>query len=174
MPLHKENFLNLVCIVTFLNIPNHLQIVYRVNFNLSPSMAHSEATFNNSLLFPCLLATIYLLRKKTVLGPVFVPGEEPLQAMSRVLDKKDGRKTYHADAIFRLENLSGLEVLLLETAGPFHVCNERKIAFDNTKGMFALLAMMKTVADTFSFASVNTFKGLKLYFVQASGKELII
>lgn len=63
--------------------------------------------------------------------------------MSRVLDKKDGRKTYHADAIFWLENLSGLEVLLLETAGPFHVSNERKIALDNTKGMFALLALMK-------------------------------
>lgn len=105
-------------------------------------MSHSEATFNNSILFPCLLATIYLLRKKTVLGPVFVPGEEPLQAMSRVLDKKDGRKTYHADAIFRLENLSGLEVLLLETAESFNVANERKIAFDNTKGMFALLALM--------------------------------
>lgn len=38
--------------------------------------------------------------------------------------------------------------------------------------MFALLAMMKIVADTFYFASVNTFKGLKLYFVQASGSHI--
>lgn len=132
-------------------------------------MSHSEATFNNSLLFPCLLATICLLQKKTVLGPVFVPGEEPLQAMSHVLEqskvKTNGRKTYHADAIFRLGNLSGLEVLLPETAGPFKAANDRKMAFDNIKRMFALLAMVKTVADTFPYASVTTFRRLKLFFI---------
>lgn len=146
------------------------------SFDLSASMSHSEATFNNSLLFPCLLATIYLLQRKTVLGPVFVPGEEPLWAMSHVLEqskvKTSGRKTYHADAIFRLENLSGLEVLLPETAGPFKAANDRKIAFDNIKRMFALLAMVKTVVDTFPYASVTTFRRLKLFFIQASNADI--
>jgi hypothetical protein len=38
--------------------------------------------------------------------------------------------------------------------------------------MLALLAMMKTVADKFDYASVELFKKLKLYFVQASGKQM--
>jgi hypothetical protein len=40
-------------------------------------------------------------------------------------------------------------VLLLETAGSFQNKDERKISFDNIKGMFALLGMMKTVADRY-------------------------
>ncbi|KAI8368400.1 hypothetical protein EDC96DRAFT_543489 [Choanephora cucurbitarum] len=34
--------------------------------------------------------------------------------------------------------------------------------------MFALLAMLKTVADTYKLASVKQFRRLKLYFVQPS------
>ncbi|CAO3615038.1 unnamed protein product [Mucor hiemalis] len=36
--------------------------------------------------------------------------------------------------------------------------------------MFALLAMLKTVADKYHFASVGEFENLKLYFVQPSDK----
>lgn len=87
-------------------------------------------------------------------------------------NKNDLRKTYHADAVIRVTDLVNLEVLLLETSGCYKNTSDRKITFYSTKGMFALLAMMKTVADTFSFASVNTFKTLKLYFVQASGSHI--
>ncbi|KAI9359387.1 hypothetical protein BD770DRAFT_409638 [Pilaira anomala] len=45
---------------------------------------------------------------------------------------------------------------------------QAKIAFDNSKGMFALLAMLKTVAVQYSYASVEEFRKLKLYFIVIS------
>lgn len=139
-------------------------------------MAYSEAVFNHNLAYPCLLATATFLQEATPLEPYFTPGEEPLQAMIQQLTimgpKVDKRKTYNADGAIRLHELYDLETLLLETAGSFQSKDERKISFGNIKGMFALLAMMKTVADRFDYTSVELFKKLKLYFVQASGKQM--
>ncbi|KAI9361741.1 hypothetical protein BD770DRAFT_382595 [Pilaira anomala] len=39
--------------------------------------------------------------------------------------------------------------------------------------MFALLAMLKTVADRYTHASVREFRKLKLYFIQPSGKAIL-
>lgn len=94
-----------------------------------------------------------------------------MKAILKILSWADHRKSHLTDAIIRLNKLCGLEVFLLETAGFFNHKDQRKISFDNVKGMFALLATVKSVADTFSFASVESFKKLKLYFVQASGKK---
>lgn len=119
-----------------------------LSFDFSPSMSHSEATFNTSLLHPCLLAVVYLLqKKKSDFRHVFVAGEEPLKAMVDVLtngqNKNDLRKRYHADAVIRVTDLVNLEVLLLETSGCYKNTSDRKITFYSTKGMFALLALMK-------------------------------
>lgn len=141
-----------------------------------PPMTHSESVFNYTLLYPCLSATSSFLNDAATFEPYFTPGEEPLQAMAEQLTiinaKVDNRKQYKADGIIRLSKLNDLEVLLLETAGSFQSKDERKISFDNIKGMFALLAMVKSIADYFSHASVDTFAKLKLYYVQASGKEI--
>ncbi|KAI8334836.1 hypothetical protein EDC96DRAFT_525209, partial [Choanephora cucurbitarum] len=48
-----------------------------------------------------------------------------------------------------------------------------KTAFDNSKGMLALLAMLKTVADKCYFASCQSFKKLKVLYLQPSGKKCI-
>lgn len=150
-------------------------VMLTVNKKLPP-MTYSEAVFNHSLAHPCLPATATFLQEATPLGPYFTPGEEPLQAMIEqltIMDSKvDKRKTYNADGVIRLHELYDLEILLLETAGSFQSKDERKISFDNIKGMFALFAMMKTVADRFDYASVELFKKLKLYFVQASDEYL--
>lgn len=120
------------------------------------------------------MATATFLQNASNFEPYFIPGEEPLRAMTEQLtiieSKVDNRKTYHADGVIRLRELFDLEILLLETSGCFQNKDERKISFDNIKGMFALLAMMKTVADRFSYAPVGLFQRLKLYFIQASGK----
>lgn len=92
---------------------------------------------------------------------------DQLRSMGQKIDR---RKVYRADGIIRLNDLDGLEILILETAGPYGSKDERKIAFDNVKGMFGLLAMMKTMADKFCYASVELFQKLKLYLVQVSGK----
>jgi hypothetical protein len=86
-------------------------------------------------------------------------------------DKFNHRKAYNADGVVRFTSMFDLEVLLLETSGAFENKDERKISFDNIKGMYALLVMATTVADNFPFASVEWFEQLKLYYIQASGKE---
>lgn len=141
-------------------------------------MTCSESVFNYTLLFPCLSATSSFLNDASTLEPYFTPGEEPLRAMAEQLtminSKTDSRKQYKADGVIRASKLNDLEVLLLETAGSFKCKDERKISFDNIKGMFALLAMAKSIADDFSHASVETFAQLKLYYVQASGNRFLL
>lgn len=137
-------------------------------------MSYSESVFNQSLLYPCLITTANYLKKTSTCDPFFVPGEESLSAINLQLEsigaKVDHRKVYHADAVIRLHELFDLEVLLLETSGSFENKDERKISFDNVKDLFALLAMMETVADKFNYASADLFQKAKLYFIHASGK----
>lgn len=63
-----------------------------------------------------------------------------------------------------------LEVLILETASDFSHGNYPKTAFDNSKDMFALLSMLKTIADQYKHASVEEFSKLMLCFVQPRDK----
>lgn len=85
--------------------------------------------------------------------------------------KADKRKIYKADGVIHLAGHEDLEVLVLEKAGAFDHDDHAKMCFDNSKGMFALLAMLKTVADLYKYASVEEFSKLKLYFVQPSGRQ---
>ncbi|KAG1050841.1 hypothetical protein G6F43_006907 [Rhizopus delemar] len=138
-----------------------------------PSITRSEAIYNTNMVFPCFEAVISMM-KKNECTPYFVPGEDELEAMAAQLkkmgQKTDKRKIYKADGIIRLEAYKDLEVLILETAGAFGHEDHAKTAFDNSKGMFALLAMLKTIADRYKHASVEEFSKLKLYSVQPSGK----
>lgn len=107
--------------------------------------------------------------------PYFIPGEIELAAMTVQLkkmgSKADKKKIYKADGIIRLAELGDIEVLVLETANALGHDDHAKTSFDNSKGMFALLAMLKTVADHYKYASVEEFRKLKLYFVQPSGRR---
>ncbi|KAG2233669.1 hypothetical protein INT48_008459 [Thamnidium elegans] len=75
------------------------------------------------------------------------------EQLAKLKSKVYHRKAYDADGVICFDSLLALETLLLETSGSFKNKDERKISFDNIKGLYALLAMLKT---------------LKLYFVQAS------
>ncbi|KAI9022747.1 hypothetical protein CLU79DRAFT_702011 [Phycomyces nitens] len=115
------------------------------------------------------------MMKGNIYKPYFIPGEDELAAMTVQLSKmglkEDKRKIYKADGVVRLAELEDLEVLVLETAGAFSHVDHGKTAFDNSKGMFALLAMLTTIADSYKHASVEEFRKLKLYFVQPSGRQ---
>ncbi|GAA5804700.1 hypothetical protein HPULCUR_010203 [Helicostylum pulchrum] len=128
------------------------------------------------MIHPCLLATSVYLSKACACGSYFTPGEEPSNAMHEQLvklkSKVDHRKAYNADGVIRFNSFLDFEILLLETSDHFKNTDERKISFDNNKGLYALLAMIKTVADKFDFASADLFKKLKLYFVQASDEYI--
>ncbi|KAG1495164.1 hypothetical protein G6F47_009136 [Rhizopus delemar] len=92
--------------------------------------------------------------------------------IEKMESKPDKRKIYKADGIIRLAELGDLEVLVLETAGAFGNDDHAKESFDNSKGMFALLAMLETVAGHYKFAPIEEFRKLKLYFVQPSNKYI--
>ncbi|KAF1797067.1 hypothetical protein FB192DRAFT_1402009 [Mucor lusitanicus] len=92
--------------------------------------------------------------------------------LKKMGQKMDKRKIYKADGIIRLAAYKDLEVLVLETAGAFGVDENEKSTFDNSKGMFALLAMLKTIADQYKHASIEEFGKLKPYFVQPSGRHI--
>lgn len=104
------------------------------------------------------------------------PGPEPPRWLVRILPVRPtttglhGKNQYKADGLIKLYGFKKLEVLLLETSGSLENNDKVKINFDHHKAIFGALAMLKTTADEFRFASVKTFQHLKLYFVHAAGK----
>lgn len=71
--------------------------------------------------------------------------------------KEDKRKIYKANGAIRLTECNDLEVFVLETAGVFDHGDHAKITFDNSEGIFALLAILKTVANHYKHAFVEEF-----------------
>ncbi|KAI9325703.1 hypothetical protein BD770DRAFT_334837, partial [Pilaira anomala] len=143
-------------------------------YGQKPSISRTEAVYNINLIFPCfegMLETMTVTKH----APYFTPSEDELSAMTIQLKamgiKADKRKIYKADGVIHLAGNKDLEVLVLETAGAFGMNDQAKVSFDNSKGMFAFLAMLKTVADRYSYASVEDFRKLKLYFVQPSVRQ---
>ncbi|KAI8977658.1 hypothetical protein BDF20DRAFT_821809, partial [Mycotypha africana] len=131
---------------------------------------HSEATFNYEVLHPCLEVIVNLLSPSTQFESYYVRGKEPLSAIIEQLELKgskvDRRKVHNADGIIRLRGFYDIEVLLLETSGHFRNKDTRKICFDNNKGMFALLAMLKSTADHFNRAIPETLRNLKAFLYE--------
>lgn len=98
----------------------------------------------------------------------FEVGETPLIAMEKQLKDEDDA-LYHADGILKLYGLKELEILLLETSSFFGCNSGVKKSFDHHKGLFGALAMLKTIADTFYFGSLDTLSKIKILFVHAAG-----
>ncbi|CAO3614869.1 unnamed protein product [Mucor hiemalis] len=138
-----------------------------------PSISYSEAVYNDRFVFRLMDILIEHVEDHSMC-PFFVAGEEELVAMSKQIQKlkpkADHRKMYKADGIVRV--IDDLEVMLVETAGAFAKYNAAKTSFNNSKGMFALLAMLKTLADKYALASTASFKKVKLLFLQPSDREI--
>lgn len=80
----------------------------------------------------------------------------------------DSRHKYNGDGVVRFD--SHKEILLVETSSAYNAATSEKCSFDHYKGMFGLLAMMKTLADMYKYASFEEFKNLKLHFIHVHGK----
>ncbi|KAI7871210.1 hypothetical protein BDF14DRAFT_1719393 [Spinellus fusiger] len=78
---------------------------------------------------------------------------------------------YKADDLIKLHKLKQIEVLLLETSSHFRSDDGVKSSFDYHKGLFGVLAMLKTVADEFYLGSEKVFSKLKLVFSMKFVKE---
>ncbi|KAI8360795.1 hypothetical protein BD560DRAFT_426009 [Blakeslea trispora] len=137
----------------------------------------NEDAFNQAFVWPYLDLIDKRLNKSNCKG-YFVQGQPCLESMSRqikaagvVVDETSNYKTYGLIKLFGLKNL---ELLLLETSGHFPNTDKVKIKFDNHKGMYGNLAMLKCISDDFPFASVETFSCVKVFFVQAATNMLFL
>lgn len=139
-------------------------------------LTHSEAVFNDFLVEPFLKVVSYSIseEKYAWLDVGFFPGEEHLLSMTRQLKQKgqfkDGRFCYNADGVIRLQDFHDIEVCVAEVSGVFKNTDMTKVNFDHHKGMFAVLSMLKTVADELKYASLDIFQTVKIFFVHAAGK----
>ncbi|CAO3614877.1 unnamed protein product [Mucor hiemalis] len=82
------------------------------------------------------------------------------------------RATNNLKKLYQKPSVCCSELMLVETVGVFGKEDLAKISFDNSKGMFALLAMLKTLADNYTFASCESFRKIKLLYLQPSGSYL--
>jgi hypothetical protein len=102
-------------------------------------------------------------------GAEFKVGECALKSMSKQLKElkieEDDKSQYKADGIIKLFKMKEIEVLLLETSGSFDYKDRVKINFDHHKGTFGSLAILKTIADEFNYASLNKFKALNFFYM---------
>lgn len=125
--------------------------------------------------FPFLdaLAT-FLAETKQWCKAGFRHGEAPLKAMATQLKTlefvNEDIHSYLADGILKLYGLKGLEVMLVETSGCFGSTDRPKHSFDHHKGVFGSLSMLKSIADQFFHATIDTFCKMKVFFVHAAGK----
>ncbi|KAI9487871.1 MAG: hypothetical protein EXX96DRAFT_599451 [Benjaminiella poitrasii] len=87
---------------------------------------------------------------------VFFDGEEELVSMTKQLK----RKGPFADGVVRLQEAHNIEICVVEVSGR---------CFDHHKAIYGCLAMLKTIADQYKYASVDVFEQLKVYFVHTAG-----
>lgn len=103
----------------------------------------------------------------------YMPGETELSAMTEQLNKQgllDNRFKYYADGKVRV-NTDKQELLLLEVSSALNQATQDKIAFDHTKAMFGLLAILKTLACKNSHGSFELFKKIKFHFIHVHGND---
>ncbi|CDH53931.1 predicted protein [Lichtheimia corymbifera JMRC:FSU:9682] len=116
----------------------------------------SEIIYNHRLIWPCLESVTDAMTTDTLAR--FSPGEVNLQSFNTLDDN------YKADGILKFDTI---EVLLLETSGPYNCNDEPRSAYDHIKCVFGLLSMFKTVISKYPFATAQEFGSLRLWVVHA-------
>ncbi|KAG2235991.1 hypothetical protein BDF21DRAFT_490048 [Thamnidium elegans] len=128
------------------------------NLNKSKKKYSKRSTFNSLLIYPFLEA-VTIGTTLNQYGAEFKVDECALKSMSKQLKElkieEDDKSQYKADGIIKLFKMKEIEVLLLETSGSFDHKDRIKINFEHHKGMFGSLAILKTIADEFNYASLN-------------------
>lgn len=108
----------------------------------------------------------------------FESGQPRLESMTQQLKANsifiDDRNCYKADRLVKLFGLTKLEVLLLETSGHFDNKDKVKLSFDHHKGVFDMLAMLKSIADEYHFASTEKFDKVKVFFLNVAGNNTVL
>ncbi|KAG1141016.1 hypothetical protein G6F37_005338 [Rhizopus arrhizus] len=106
----------------------------------------------------------------------FVKGQPILESMTKQLKALghfvDDKSQYKSDGLVKLFGLKEIELVLVEVSGCFNNKDKVKLNFDHHKGMFGALAMIKSIADQYEYASVDQFEKVKVFFLNAAGRHL--
>lgn len=126
-------------------------------------------TVNNFLLIWRMLDVV----AKSLKGHQFVPGEVRLDAIKNELARRGLSLSsyYNADGLI-IDDEYNVELVLLETSGPFGACNDNKETTDHIKAAYGLLAMLHTIAYRYNYADIELFKKLKISFIHAAGNKI--
>lgn len=138
-------------------------------------LTSSESVFNHLLIYRFMDSVALSIQNKHDCGSDFIPGEAYLSALKKQLkdigNYKDDWFQYKADGIIKMISIRDLELLLVETSGPYANIDKTKSNFDHHKGTFGTLAMLKTIADEFNYAQIDIFVNVKVFFVHATDTD---
>lgn len=95
-------------------------------------------------------------------GMKFIAGEKELSASEELCSD---------DAIIEVDSL---EICVLETSGKFQLKDKARFGYDHVKGAFVALSMLRKIFKKYCYAKKSTAKQLKIYFVHARGKGVLV
>ncbi|KAI9248924.1 hypothetical protein BY458DRAFT_445593, partial [Sporodiniella umbellata] len=103
----------------------------------------------------------------------FIPGETRLQAIKFELERQGLSLSnyYNADGIL-IDKTFDVELVLLETTGPFGLKDTTRETTDHVKAAYGLMAMLHKVAYSYIYADADIFLKLKVYFIHAAGEKI--
>ncbi|CDH56138.1 hypothetical protein RO3G_05723 [Lichtheimia corymbifera JMRC:FSU:9682] len=132
---------------------------------------HSENSWSQGILWPVMMACAQYIRRENKEDVAFFPGEEELFSMT-IAGAATSGAPYYADSVLRLTDKNNIEICLLETSKAFQKATKSKISFDHHKGMFALLSMLKRIANAYNLSNYDQLSELELLFLHAHGDEV--
>lgn len=118
---------------------------------------------------PLMKACARYIRLSRGITITFIPGEAGLKAMTNI-GVATTNAPYLADGILQLTGMDDIELCFLETSNAFDQAGKAKISFDHHKAVFALLSMVRNMANEYQYASYEDIKEMKFHVIHAHGK----
>ncbi|KAI7890306.1 uncharacterized protein EV154DRAFT_482293 [Mucor mucedo] len=75
----------------------------------------------------------------------------------------DHRNIYKGDRVVRMYESKRLKTLFLETSHHFGCSNQLKFKFDYHKGLFDALAILKTIADRYTYEPYRNIRRMVIF-----------
>jgi hypothetical protein len=149
-------------------------LLININYSLNllknnPDVAAEEKNFVDFFLTPFMRPTV------TIMGSLYsYESRECFLKSINTIWKNSGiiRSTsegFKADGIARYKDL---EIMLVEACGVYGNVSMSKIQFDRHKGIYACLAMLRTIAVKYKYASLSTLQSLQILFLHTKGSFL--
>jgi hypothetical protein len=131
----------------------------------NPEMTTEEKSFVDFFITPFLRPTINMMGELYT----YESRECFLKSINTIWKNSGTSEGFNADGIVQYKDL---EIVLVEACGVYGNVAMSKIQFDRHKGLCACLAMLRTIAVKYKYASLPTFQNLRILFVHTKGNFL--